>query len=256
MDEQLAGRVAQWLVELRGVAFCGAGLSTESGIPDFRSPGGIWSRSQPVYFQEFLASAAARIEYWRQKAAQQQEMAAAAPNVGHRILADWEAHGLLEAVITQNIDGLHQQAGSRNVLELHGTNRYVACLACARRWDAAPWVEQFERSGEAPRCPDCGGWLKHATVSFGQPLPPDVLQRAAQYARHARLLLVLGSSLTVEPAASLPRLAKQRGARLAIINRDPTPLDHLADVVIAAPLGTALSQIDACVRRLRGNARQ
>ncbi len=243
MDE--CQRIARWLKEDGGaVAFTGAGISTESGIPDFRSPGGIWSKTTPIYFQEYLASGEARHEYWRQKAQQFSEFSSAAPNAGHQVLAAWEERGLLQGVITQNIDGLHQIAGSRHVLELHGTARQVSCLDCSARYETGPMHEVFRAKDAVPLCPACGGLLKHAVISFGQALPPDVLQASIQLAKQARLLLVLGSSLVVEPAASVPRYARQYGARLAIINREPTPQDDLADCVVHASIGETLRAID------------
>ncbi|MHC4180024.1 MAG: SIR2 family NAD-dependent protein deacylase [Planctomycetota bacterium] len=238
-------QVAGWLREARrGVAFTGAGISTESGIPDFRSPGGIWSRSQPVLYEDFLSSAEARHEYWRQKSHSHADFAAAEPNDGHRALARWEARGWLKGLITQNIDGLHQAAGSRNVLELHGTAREIACLSCRARFDPAPLVQQFLETEVVPECPECGGLLKHATISFGQSLPADVLQEAIGWSRQCDLFLAMGSSLVVEPAASLPRLAGSSGAHLVIINREPTDQDDRADVVLRAGIGRTLLGID------------
>ncbi len=246
MTEQVQWeRVAGWLTAARrAVAFTGAGISTESGIPDFRSPGGVWSKSQPVMFQDFLASGEARREYWRQKCQAHGDFAAAEPNDGHRVLARWEACGWLRGLITQNIDALHQAAGSRHVLQLHGTAREIACLGCAARFDPEPLVRQFSETGAVPDCPQCGGLLKHATISFGQPLPADVLQEAVDLSRQSDLFLAMGSSLVVEPAASLPRLAKGAGARLVIINRQPTDQDDQADVVLHAGIGETLSGID------------
>ena len=242
-------RVAQWLTEApSAVAFTGAGISTESGIPDFRSPGGVWSKTQPVMYQDFLASADARREYWRQKCVSHGDFADARPNAGHLALARWEQRGLLRGVITQNIDGLHQDAGNTNVLELHGTARYVACLACDWRREAGPLVEEFLATREVPDCPACGGLLKHATVSFGQTLPPGVLEEAVRLSEASTLFLAIGSSLVVEPAASLPRLAKRAGARLVIVNRDPTEQDGHADLVIRGSIGRALASIDEMLR--------
>jgi len=249
MTEREAGQqIADWLKAARmAVAFTGAGISTESGIPDFRSPGGIWSKTQPVMFQDFMASAEARHEYWRQKCEAHHDFAAAAPNDGHRVLADWERQGWLHGVITQNIDGLHQEAGTRNALELHGTARQIACLSCQSRFDPQPLVDEFLATDVVPECPECGGLLKHATVSFGQTLPPDVLHAAIQWAEQCDLFLAMGSSLVVEPAASLPRLAQKNGAKLVIINRDPTGQDGLADVVLHASIGqTLLAIIEFC----------
>lgn len=239
--EDLSAAVAQWKqwhAEARVVvAFTGAGISTESGIPDFRSPAGVWAKNRTIYFNEFQMNADARFEYWRQKSEMQREFAVAQPNVTHHTLAEWEQAGRLRGVITQNIDGLHQQAGSHHVLELHGTARCVACLSCPWRELADKWVEQFVREQRVPSCPACGGFVKHATVSFGQSLPSDVLDTAVEWAGECDLFLALGSSLVVEPAASLPRIARQAGAKLVIINRDPTPLDNLARMVVNASLG-------------------
>jgi len=240
--------IAQWLEEAdSAVAFTGAGISTESGIPDFRSPGGIWSQSQPVYYQEFLASAQARHEYWRQKAVSHQDFLSSQPNAGHQVLGKWENEGRLQAVITQNIDGLHQDAGSRDVIELHGTARYVVCLECGRRYDADPLVRQFLETDETPLCPECDGIMKHATISFGQTLDPDTLERATELTTRADLFFAMGSSLVVHPAAGLPPLAKRNGARLVIINRDPTEQDDDADIVIHASIGETLTAIDECL---------
>ena len=234
-------QVAQWLASAeRGVVFTGAGISTESGIPDFRSPNGIWATSQPVYFDEFVASEQSRYEYWRQKSVAHRDFADSQPNVGHSLLAQWEAAGHLQAVITQNIDGLHQLAGSARVIELHGTARQIACLQCEQRYDAEPMVQQFLDTDQVPSCEQCDGMLKHATISFGQSLQPEVLEEAMTLARTADFLLVLGSSLVVEPAASLPRLAKQQGARVVIVNRDETPQDGTADQVFHEGIGATL----------------
>lgn len=242
--------IAGWLRDAASaVAFTGAGISTESGIPDFRSPGGVWSRTQPVYFHEFVRSADARLEYWRQKSEQHRDMADARPNLAHRILAGWEASGRLRGVVTQNIDGLHQDAGSQRVLELHGTNRAVACLSCAARFPAGPLVAEFERTGVVPACPRCDGLLKHATISFGQSLSDAVLTEAMEWSRAADVYLALGSSLVVHPAAGLPELAKRSGARLVIVNREPTPLDEVADCVVRGPLGEACEAIEQALQK-------
>ncbi len=246
MNDDVARRIAAWLANAnKPVVFTGAGMSTESGIPDFRSPGGIWSKYRTVYYDEFLASAAARHEYWRQKSEGHRDFAAAQPNVGHRVIARWEASNRIHGVITQNIDGLHQIAGCRNVLELHGTAREIMCQDCGARYDAEPLVSEFLKSDRVPTCHECGdGRLKHATISFGQTLPEQVLEEAGQWCRQSELLLAIGSSLVVTPAADLPVLTKQHGGRLVIINRDPTPLDGLADEVVHAPIGETLTAID------------
>jgi NAD-dependent deacetylase len=241
-------QVAHWLADSHSVvALTGAGISTESGIPDFRSPGGVWSKYRTVMFDEFLESADGRYEYWRQKVELHREFGPAQPNAGHQVLAWWEAAGRLRGVITQNIDGLHQMAGSRHVLELHGTARQAACLDCQVRFDIEPFIAQFAAEDRVPDCPECGGRLKHATVSFGQLLPPDVFMEAARWSRECDLMLAIGSSLVVTPAADLPRRAKQQNARLVIINRDETPLDALADAVIRESIGGVLTEIQAAI---------
>jgi NAD-dependent deacetylase len=242
-------QIALWLAAAqRAVVFTGAGISTESGVPDFRSPGGIWATCAPVEYRDFIASEESRREYWRQKSIAHRDYARCQPNAGHRVLASWEARGIIQAVITQNIDEYHQQAGSRQVIELHGTARKIGCLDCAQRFVAEPLVAEYEATGRIPRCPACGSALmKHATISFGQPLDRETLWQATRRSQEADLFLTLGSSLVVHPAASLPQLAQQRGARLVIINRDPTPLDDLADLVLREPLGAALTAIEAAL---------
>ena len=248
MDTHGFEDIAGWLKSASSVvAFTGAGISTESGIPDFRSPGGVWAQNQPVYYDEFLASANARHEYWRQKCIAHGDFAAAQPNAGHRVLAQWEQAGRLRGVITQNIDGLHQDAGSQQVLELHGTARRITCLDCGEFFEVEPLVAYFNTNNRVPDCENCTGRLKHATVSFGQSLPEDVLSRAIEWSQTADVLFAMGSSLVVTPAADLPQLAKRSGARLVIINRDETPLDGLADAVIQAPIGATLTAIDRCL---------
>ena len=227
------------------VVFTGAGISTESGIPDFRSPNGIWAKYEPIYYDEFLSSADARLEYWRRKCESYEQFANAEPNIGHTLIAKWEVAGRVRAVITQNIDGLHQQAGSHEVLELHGTDRKVVCVECAELFAVEPLVQQFLLDQKVPKCPHCKGWLKHATISFGQTLPPAIFQRSAGFCKNADLVIAIGTSLVVEPAASLPRLAKQHGATLAILNRTETGLDELADIRLSGEIGSTLSALDA-----------
>ena len=251
MSAKTANTIAEWLSQAeRAVVFTGAGISTESGIPDFRSPGGVWSKYRTVYYDEFMADPRARHEYWRQKCEGHREFADSQPNAGHQVIADWEARGLVRGVITQNIDGLHQIAGSQHVLELHGTARQVQCQDCGARFDSGPLVEQFLATDRVPQCPNCTvGRLKHATVSFGQTLPVAVLEEAAAWSQEADLMLALGSSLVVTPAADLPRLTKQSGGRLVIINRDPTPLDAMADAVVNDSIGQTLTEIDRHLSR-------
>ena len=237
-------QIARYLSEShRVVAFTGAGISTESGVSDFRSPGGVWSKYQPVMFQDFLARADARRQYWRMKKEGYWEMRRAKPNAGHRALARLEAAGKLVAVITQNIDGLHQDAGSQRVLELHGTSRSVVCLQCEARYDPDAIQARLENGEEIPLCDSCGGPLKSATVSFGQTLPQDVLSEACNLCAGTNLMLAIGSSLVVEPAASLPLQAKRSGARLVILNRTETPLDRIADVVLREHIGDSLTAV-------------
>ncbi|MCA9521775.1 MAG: Sir2 family NAD-dependent protein deacetylase, partial [Myxococcales bacterium] len=219
--------------------------STESGIPDFRGPGGVWSRYQPVLFQEFLNSQTARETYWSRKMEAYDAFAAARPNAGHRTLAALEGAGRLQLLITQNIDGLHELAGNsrERIVELHGTERWVSCLSCGERYPRGAIQERLLAGDLAPRCDACGGWLKPATISFGQSLDPAVLARAYAASRSARAFLVVGSSLTVHPAAGLPELAKRSGAWLGILNRDPTPLDELADWRAHGQAGAILERL-------------
>lgn len=237
-------QIAAWLSESRSAAvFTGAGVSTESGVPDFRSPNGVWAKTQPVYFQDFVASLDARREYWRQKVESHGQFIDAQPNIAHRAIAEWELSGRIRGVITQNIDGLHQLAGSVRVLELHGSARRAGCLDCGADYGADEMVEQFRRTNEPPACQVCGGMVKHATISFGQPLPDRVLQDSIAWCRRVDLFLVFGSSLVVHPAAGLPALAKQSGAKLVIVNREPTPLDYMANLVVHAPIGEKVQAI-------------
>lgn len=227
------------------VALTGAGLSTASGIPDFRSPGGVWEKFRPVEFADFQRSEEARREHWRYKAATIPAMLEARPNPGHEALARLEEAGKLLGVITQNIDGLHQAAGSRTVLELHGTNRHAVCLDCGVDEGIESVLERLESGQAVPECVACGGVLKPATVSFGQMLPPDVLRQAMELARRADCLLALGTSLQVQPAASLVDVAKEHGASVVIVTRSGTPYDAIADAKLDHPLGSCLPRIVA-----------
>lgn len=226
------------------VVFTGAGISTESGIPDFRSPGGIWSRYKPVMFDEFLRSESARRDAWRLKFQFDESLRAAQPNRGHRAVAELVRRGAVTQVITQNVDGLHQAAGvpDAQVIELHGNTTYAHCLDCGERHDLAPIRAAFLRDETLPLCRRCGGLVKTATISFGQPMPEDAMARAEQATLACDLFLVLGSSLVVYPAAGFPARARRQGARLAIINRDPTELDGCADCVIHAGIGAVLGE--------------
>jgi NAD-dependent deacetylase len=225
------------------VPFTGAGISTECGIPDFRSPGGVWTRMAPIQFEDFLTSRDMRNESWRRRFAMQDEFGNARPGRGHRALASLFRRGKSPGVITQNIDNLHQDSGIPHdrVVELHGNTTYATCLDCAERYELA-WVrEKFERAGgEAPACPACHGYIKTATVSFGQAMPEAAMRRAEELVVSCDLFLAIGSSLVVWPAAGFPLMAKRKGARLAIINRDPTDFDDIADLVVRQDIGTVL----------------
>jgi NAD-dependent protein deacetylase/lipoamidase len=224
--------------------FTGAGISTECGIPDFRSPGGLWTKNRPIPFDEFLASQDMRDEAWRRRFAMDAQFSAARPGRGHLALASLYRTGKAPAVITQNIDNLHQSSGisAEHVIELHGNNSYALCLACGRRYELS-WVrQQFVAAGErAPNCGDCGGHIKTATISFGQAMPEREMQRAERLTLDCDLFLAVGSSLVVWPAAGFPLLAKRNGAGLVIINREPTEFDEIADLVIRQDIGTVLS---------------
>jgi NAD-dependent protein deacetylase/lipoamidase len=227
----------------RAVVFTGAGISTESGIPDFRSPGGVWSRMKPIYFAEFVNSEERRREAWNRVFANSSGWVGARPNAGHLAVARLVTAGKVSAVITQNVDNLHQESGVPpvQVIELHGNASYATCLACARRHELETLKQSFLGRGEVPTCQDCGGLVKTATISFGQAMPQEPMRRAEEETLAADLFIVLGSSLVVFPAAEFPRLGKENGARLAIVNREPTPLDAHADLVVHADIGPLLS---------------
>jgi NAD-dependent protein deacetylase/lipoamidase len=222
--------------------FTGAGISTECGIPDFRSPGGLWTRNRPIPFDEFVASQEARDEAWRRRFAMEPTFAAAKPGRGHRALASLYKAGKIPAIITQNIDNLHQVSGfaGDHVVELHGNTTYARCIGCGQAYDLA-WVKQrFDETAHAPDCPACDAPVKTATISFGQAMPEDEMRRATELAQHCDLFLAIGSSLVVWPAAGFPLLARNRGAKLVIINNEPTDQDELADLVIPFDIGETL----------------
>jgi NAD-dependent deacetylase len=221
------------------VFFTGAGISTESGVPDFRSPGGVWTKYQPVLFQDFLASESARVQHWWLKKATYELFKTVQPNVAHRAIVEYEKRGQLLGLITQNIDGLHTLAGvsEEKLVELHGTDRLVTCLTCGKRYEPADIYENLPEEFAAPICGDCGGLLKSANVSFGQSMPVAAMQRAQAWSEQAEIFVVVGSSLQVQPAASFPVVAKRSGALLGIVNRDPTPLDELAEFVDHGAIG-------------------
>ena len=229
----------------RIVGFTGAGISTESGIPDFRSPNGVWANNRMIEYQDFISSPTDRIEAWRQKVVAWPEMRNAQPNAGHGAFVELERRGQLLAMITQNIDGLHQRAGHNpaKVIELHGTMAEAVCLSCANRIPMDEAIARIEAGDLAPECEECGGLLKPATISFGQAMPLYEMQRAAEACYACEVFIAVGSSLAVHPAASFPALAQQNGAKLIIINRTPTPLDDRADLVVNEEIGKALPRL-------------
>lgn len=226
----------------RIVFFTGAGISTESGIPDFRSPGGLWTKNQPIDFRDFVRSEDARLESWRRKFNMEEAFQQAEPNRGHRAVEKLVRDGRASAIITQNVDGLHQASGvpDDKVIELHGNSTYAKCLDCGTRKEIAPIREAFLKDSTLPTCIYCGGIVKTATISFGQSMPLAEMQRAEAETLQADLCIVLGSSLVVYPAAGFPRMAKENGASLVILNRDPTDLDVFADLVLNAEIGPVL----------------
>ena len=246
MSSDLSNRVAELQDRVASakavLGFTGAGISTESGVPDFRSPGSPWMRNKPIPFQAFLESREARREAWRRKFAMDDLYRGARPSRGHQAIASMVAKGRMPAVVTQNIDGLHQSAGlgPDRVIELHGNGTYATCLSCGRRHDLSDIRARFEATGEPPDCSGCNGIVKSATISFGQAMPQEPMRRAQELALACDLFLVIGSSLVVYPAAAFPVLAKRNGAKLVIINREPTGFDPIADLVINAEIGPVL----------------
>ena len=234
----------------KNIVFTGAGISTESGIPDYRSKGGIWNQFKPVYFDEFMASEEARKDYWRRKSELYQDLVNAKPNPAHIAIAKIQEFGLLEGVITQNIDGLHQEAGSpdRKVIEIHGNTRRVRCLSCDKISTFHEIQRRIEDGDLAPEC-DCGGYLKPDTISFGQAMPMDKVNRAMELAAQCDVMLVIGSTLQVQPASLLPNHAKLNGAFLAIINLSETPYDDRCDVLIRNKAGEILPILWAEIQR-------
>ena len=228
----------------RVVVFTGAGISTESGIPDFRSPTGIWSQTTPIYFDEYVSSVDARREAWRRKFEIDRDMIGAEPNRGHRAVAKLVRTGKVSAVITQNIDGLHQESGvpDTHMIELHGNATFATCLTCSSRYELEPIRAAFQETGTLPQCQFCGGIVKTATISFGQAMPQEPMERARDETLASDLFLAIGSSLVVYPAASFPVMAKKNGAKLVILNRDPTDLDDIADLVLNREIGPTLGE--------------
>jgi len=248
-------RIATWAGQAKtGVAFTGAGISTESGIPDFRGPNGFWKRNDASKFtiQNYVQDPEHRKERWRQAVEGQSFMRTdVQPNAGHVALARLEQLGSIRGVITQNVDGLHQEAGSVNVLELHGTAKKIGCLSCGERWPVPVILERVQAGEDDPQCTYCGGILKSATISFGQQLPTDVVEEAQRWSVEADFFLVVGSSLVVSPANAFPGVAKRMGANLAIVNREPTDLDGMFDEVVLADAGPTLTALIERVERVR-----
>ena len=238
-------RAAAIIAEMRaGVAFTGAGVSTESGIPDFRSPGGVWTKYDPEEFSfpNFVKSAESRRKYWRWGLEFYPHLVNAKPNPGHDALAELERRGKLRCVITQNVDDLHRRAGSQAVIELHGNATTVACLTCGKSWPRDEIHARLTAGDEDPHC-ECGGLLKPRTISFGQPMPPAATRRAFAEARACDVMLVLGSSLVVYPAADLVPEAVEAGAKVVLINLQPTPYDEMAAVVLRGKVGEVLPKL-------------
>ncbi len=239
-------RLREMIDRARRVAiFTGAGISTESGIPDFRSPGGVWSKMSPIYFQDFVASEAKRREAWDRAFSGRAGWTGKEPNAGHFGVARLIASGKARAVITQNVDNLHQHSGvpEDRVIELHGNASYATCLDCGLRHELADLKALYQATGDLPACRACGGIVKTATISFGQAMPQEPMARAEAETLACDLFLVLGSSLVVYPAAGFPQLARQNGAELAILNREPTDQDGAADLVLHDEIGPVMSSV-------------
>jgi NAD-dependent deacetylase len=254
MNDQI-GQVAGLILNAkRIVIFVGAGLSTESGIPDFRSPGGVWDKYDPedFYFQNFLSSEASREKYWQMATEMYEAMRDAKPNPAHLAVAELEKLGKLDCLITQNIDGLHFKAGNspEKVLELHGTAMHVTCLNCNKRYERDAIQGRIAKGEKAPRCDECAGLLKPATISFGQSMPERETREAYEQSSTCDLFIVIGSSLVVQPAAYMPVVAHRNGAKLVIINRDETACDDIADVIVKAQAGPAMAAILEQVRQV------
>lgn len=230
----------------RAVVFTGAGISTESGIPDFRSPGGIWSRMTPVTYQDFVSSEKKRLEDWQRRFGMARLIAECAPNAAHRALAHLVREGVVAMVVTQNIDGLHARAGvpPEKLVELHGTNSHATCLDCGARMEIAEAERIVEETGASPRCLACGGLVKAAVVSFGQAMPEEEMRRAMEASVMADLFVAAGSSLVVYPAAAFPQIAREAGARLVIANREPTEQDRAAHIVVRTPLAETFAPLE------------
>tara|TARA_X000000368_G_scaffold399247_1_gene370038 strand:- start:496 stop:1227 length:732 start_codon:yes stop_codon:yes gene_type:complete len=227
------------------VFFTGAGISTESGIPDFRGPKGIWKTTQPIYFQDFIASEEKRLESWERKFSSDGTFASASPNIGHLKISEIMQKKQKAHLITQNVDNLHQDSGVDNsrITELHGNATYAKCLECHLRYELDVLRDNFLRNKIPPICDICGGFIKTATISFGQPMPEEEMRIAQEKTLTCDLFISIGTSLLVFPAAGFPQLAKEVGAKLVIINNQPTDFDHIADLVISEQIGEVFSAI-------------
>jgi NAD-dependent deacetylase len=236
-------KIEEFAVKIRQsdqiVVFTGAGISTESGIPDFRSPGGLWTRYRPITFQEYMSSEAARMEAWKRRLDGWEQYKSAKPNVGHYFVQSLSVKEKLIGLITQNVDGLHSVAGlpDDQIVELHGSNRKIICMNCSKEFEPELIINRLVGDFSSPKCDSCDGILKSATVSFGQAMPEQAMRTAQEWTEQAEIFLVMGSSLQVQPAASFPVVAKRNGALLAIINREEGPLDDTADFVHNGSIG-------------------
>ena len=226
------------------VVFTGAGISTESGIPDFRSPTGIWTKNKPIEFKDFLSSEEIRVEFWKRKFAVDLTISKAKPNVGHMVISELNQMGKVSKIITQNIDNLHQISGvpGENVIELHGNTTFAKCLDCDLRYELNSIKKLFEQTNKPPYCKNCSGIIKTATISFGQSMPKEEMLKAEKASLSCDLFIAIGSSLKVYPAASFPLVAKKNGSKLIILNREGTDLDKYADLVIHDEIGEFLSK--------------
>ena len=228
------------------VFFTGAGISTESGIPDFRGPKGIWKTAQPIYFQDFISSEEKRIESWERKFSSEDTFLSASPNIGHLKISEIMQKKKSSHLITQNVDNLHQNSGidDSRITELHGNATYAKCLECHKKYELDALRDNFQKSKVPPTCNDCGGLIKTATISFGQPMPEEEMRIAQEKTLTCELFISVGTSLVVFPAAGFPQLAKEVGAKLVIINNQPTDFDHIADLVISDQIGEVFSAIN------------
>ena len=236
--------IARTLLHRRpAIVFTGAGISTESGIPDYRGPSGLWKKTAPTGYRDFLNDPEARVRYWERRRERYPQLKAKEPNVGHLAVKQLVELDLVSTVITQNIDGLHQKAGVTDdrIIELHGTSHQIRCLDCRTVYPADS--NHIDISKRIPTCPECSGVLKEATISFGEPLIEEDLRRALALAGEAGSMLVIGSSLTVNPASRVPLVAARAGASLSIINNEPTPLDRYAEHIVRVSAGAALSYL-------------